>query len=235
MRPLTKLSFFLAFMFFSVIANAQKSKAFPVSNFNTISVSNGIDLYLSQSNNESVTAKADDADVLNQVVIEQNGAAIEIKFKDGFKLSSMFKGRNAKVYVSLKKLETLNASGGSDVFSANQITTEKLAIRSSGGSDVKLNVSCNNLSLQSSGGSDVKLKGKATNLTIQSSGGSDVNAYDLISDYAKVSSSGGSDVELFVNKGLEASASGGADITYKGNGALKKTSSSKSGSVKHVN
>ncbi|RZJ81272.1 MAG: DUF2807 domain-containing protein, partial [Chryseobacterium sp.] len=51
----------------------------------------------------------------------------------------------------------------------------------------------------------------------------------------KVQASGGSDVGIFVNKGLEAAASGGGDVSYKGNASLKKTSSSKSGDIQHVN
>lgn len=235
MKILTRLSFVFSLTLLTVLAKAQKSKNFQVANFSTINISNGIDLYLTQSNQESVVVKSDDANVLNEVIVEKNGDNLTIKFKDGFKLSSFFNRRNAKAYVSFKTLTALNSSGGSDVYSENQIKTDKLAIRSSGGSDLKLDISCKDLSLQSSGGSDLKLKGNATNFILQSSGGSDISAYDLSTDYAKISSSGGSDVKVYVNKGLQASASGGADIFYKGNGALRKTSSSKSGSVKHIN
>ncbi|WP_457269643.1 head GIN domain-containing protein [Pedobacter sp. UYEF25] len=232
---LSKLFVTLTLVLSTLFANAQKSKTFQAINFNSINISNGIDLYLSQGNGEGVTVRSDDVEVLNEVIVEKNGTSLNIKFKDGFKLSNLFKGRNAKAYVSFKTLNALSCSGGADVFSENQIKTDKLAIHSSGGSDLKLNIFCNNLSIESSGGSDITLKGKATNLTLQSSGGSDISAYDLITDYAKIESSGGSDVEVYVNKGLQASASGGSDITFKGNGALRKTSDSKSGSVKHVN
>ncbi|MET4083504.1 hypothetical protein ABIB40_003476 [Pedobacter sp. UYP30] len=235
MKILSQLSLFLTLTLTSLLANAQKSKTFQASNFNSISISNGIDLYLSQGDTEGVTVKADDAEVINEIVVEKNGANLTIKFKDGFKLSRLFRNRGAKAYLSFKTLDALNSSGGSDVYSENQIKADKLAIHSSGGSDLKLNLICNNLSIESSGGSDLNLKGKATNLILRSSGGSDINAYSLITDYAKIESSGGSDVEVFVIKGLQASASGGSDITFKGSGALRKTSNSKSGSVKHVN
>lgn len=235
MKILTRLSFVFLLTSTSVIANAQKSKNFQATNFSIINISNGIDLYLTQGNQEGVVVKSNDADLLNEVIVEKNGENLTIKFKDGFKISSLFRSRNAKAYVSFKTLNALNSSGGSDVFSENQIKTETLTIRSSGGSDLKLDINCKNLSVQSSGGSDLKLKGRVVNLTIQSSGGSDIDAYGLIADYAKVASSGGSDVDVYVNKGLEASPSGGSDISYKGTGALRKTSNSRSGSVNHVN
>ncbi|MFC4211557.1 head GIN domain-containing protein [Pedobacter lithocola] len=212
------------------IAKAQDTKSISVKNFSSITISSGIDLYLTQSGSESLSVKAT-SDLLKDVVVEQNGGNLTIKMKEGINWSSMFKNQTIKAYVNFKTLSALTASGGSDVLSQGQIKAGKFVLKSSGGSDVKLNLVCSNLELQSSGGSDVKLTGKAENMILQSSGGSDVNAYDFVVDYAKVSSSGGSDANINVNKGLEASASGGSDVHYKGNASVKKTSSSKSGDV----
>jgi len=234
MKILFKSSAVLFLMLTSYIAKAQETKNFTAKNFNSIGVSSGIDLYLTQGSSESVSIKSD-SETLKDIVVEQSGNNVTIKFKDGINWGGIFKNRTIKAYVSFKTLNAIAASGGSDVFTQNQINTDKLAIRSSGGSDLKLNVVCRDLSIQSSGGSDIDLKGKAENMSIQSSGGSDIDAYEFIADYAKVQASGGSDVNLYVNKGLEASASGGGDVSYKGNAALKKTSSSKSGDVHHVN
>ncbi|WP_316824602.1 head GIN domain-containing protein [Pedobacter miscanthi] len=234
MKILIQSSLVLFIVVTSYMAKAQDTKNYPVKNFSSIGVSSGIDLYLTQGNSESVSIKSD-SETLKDIIVEQNGDNVTIKFRDGIKWSGVFKNRVIKAYVNFKTLNTLAASGGSDVFTQNQIKTDKLAIRSSGGSDLKLTVACSDLSIQSSGGSDLSLKGKTENMTIQSSGGSDVHAYELISDYAKVQASGGSDVNIYVNKGLEAAASGGGDVSYKGNAALKKTSNSKSGDVHHVN
>lgn len=234
MKNLIKSSAILIVVLTSYMAKAQENRSFTVKNFSSIGISSGIDLYLTQGGSESVNIKSD-SETLKDIVVEQNGSNVTIKFKDGINWGGMFKNRTIKAYVNFKTLNAIAASGGSDVFTQNQITTNKLAIRSSGGSDLKLNLVCKDLSIQSSGGSDIDLKGKAENMTIQSSGGSDIDAYELIADYAKVQASGGSDVNLYVNKGLEASASGGGDVSYKGNAALKKTSTSKSGDVHHVN
>ena len=234
MKTLTKSSLILFLVTAGFFARAQEAKNFPVKNFNSIGISSGIDLYLTQGGSESVTVKSD-GETLKEIVVEQNGSNINIKFRDGISWSGMFKNRIIKAYVSYKTLNALAASGGSDVFTQNLLKTEKLAIRSSGGSDLKLAVSCGDITIQSSGGSDIDLKGKANNMTIQSSGGSDIDAYEFVTDYAKVQVSGGSDVNIYVNKGLEAAASGGGDVSYKGNAALRKTSNSKSGDVHHVN
>lgn len=233
MNLIFKLSTLL-FVVTGLSANAQQTKNVSVKNFNAISVSSGIDLYLTQGNTETVNIKSDN-ETLENVVVEQNDGTLTIKFKDGVKWSRMLKNRMIKVYVDYKTLTAISASGGADVYTQNQMQADKMAIRSSGGSDLKLNLICNNLVIESSGGSDIDLKGKAENMTLQASGGSDIDAYDFITEYAKVSASGGSDINIFVNKGLEASASGGADVSFKGNAALKKTSSSKSGEVSRAN
>lgn len=234
MKLFVKTSAFLFIVAGSLIAKAQDAKNFPVKNFNSIGVSSGIDLYLTQGSSEAVTIKSD-AETLKDIIVEQNGNSLNIKFKDGINWGGIFKNRVIKAYVNYKTLTAIAASGGSDVFTQNQLKTDKLAIRSSGGADLKLNVVCDDITIQSSGGSDIDLKGKAANMSIQSSGGSDIDAYEFITDYAKVQASGGSDVNIYVNKGLEAAASGGGDVSYKGNASLKKTSSSKSGDVRHVN
>jgi hypothetical protein len=98
-----------------------------------------------------------------------------------------------------------------------------------------LNIICKDIIIKASGGSDLDLKGSATNMDLNISGGSDVDAEDFGVDYAKVHASGGSDAEIRVNKALEADASGGSDIKFSGNASYKKTSSSRSGSVKRIN
>jgi len=233
MKNLIKSSIFLFIAISSCVAKAQETKNVAVKTFNSITVSSGIDLYLTQGNTESLNIKTD-AETMKNIVVEQNGSNVTLKFKEGINWSSMLKNREIKAYVNYKNLTNLSASGGSDVFSQNQIKADKLSIHASGGSDLKLNLTCKDLALQISGGSDADLKGKAENMSLQASGGSDIDAYEFITEYAKVTVSGGSDANIYVNKGLEASASGGSDVHFKGDAALKKTSSSKSGEVIRV-
>lgn len=229
----TAVPVLLAFFFFTSLSKAQQNKNIALTNFNGITVSSGIDLYLTQSNSENIKVSAH-KDLLENVIIEKNGSTLTVKYKSNEGWGRMFKGESIKVYINYKNLNAITASGGSDVFSQNTIKTPKLNVRASGGSDVSLDIIADDLEVTTSGGSDVKLKGKVKNMILQTSGGSDVEAYQLISEYAKVTSSGGSDANVYVTKGLEASASGGSDINYKGDAALNKTSSSKSGDVRHI-
>lgn len=213
---------------------AQESKKVDVKNFNSIAIASGMDLYLTQGSTESLTIKAKD-DLLKNVIVEEKDGGISIKYKDGVSWGRLFKNESIKVYVSYKTLNRLVASGGSDVFSENTLKTDALNITASGGSDIKLSLTCKDLTVTTSGGSDIDLKGNGENMRLTASGGSDFNAFGYAVDYAKATVSGGSDANLFVNKGLEVTASGGSDVKYKGAGTLKKTNSSKSSDVYHVN
>jgi len=212
---------------------AQVSKNITVGHFNQISVANGIDVYLSQGNTESVSVSAH-PDLLKELAIAVKGSNLEVKLKRDFNWSRLFKDQNIKVYVHYKELYGITASGGSDVYTQNTMKTDRLSATVSGGSDLKLSIATKELQVTASGGADADLKGSATNVSFTASGGSDIEALGLQTEYAKVTASGGSDVDISVSKAIEASASGGSDIKYRGDAALKKTSSSNSGDVKRV-
>ena len=136
-----------------------------------------------------------------------------------------------KAYVSAKMLSSLDASGGSDVFTETSIKSDKLSIHLSGGSDLKGEITASELNIHQSGGSDVTISGNVATLSIDASGGSDFHGYDLVTDNCNISASGGSDTHITVNKELNVSASGGSDVHYKGNAVVKQISSSGSSSI----
>lgn len=215
------------------IAQAQQNKNVSINTFDEITVSSGIDVYLTQSNSENIRINGH-PDLLKNVLVQKTGSTLHISYKNNISWSRLFKGQSIKVYVNYKQLKAITASGGSDVYTQNTLKTDKLAINVSGGTDLKLQAVVRDIQIQSSGGSDIDLKGSATNMTIDVSGGSDIEALEFIVAYAKVSASGGSDTNINVTKALEANASGGSDINYKGNASVKKTSSGRSGDVSRI-
>ena len=231
-HPFKAAAVLLAFTLPALSSLAQQTKAVAVNNFNEISVSSGIDLYLTQGNSESIKIVTSN-EHMNKVLVEKNGTRLNIRYGTKNNWSGMFKDREIKVYINFKNLQALTASGGSDVNSQRTINVPRMTITSSGGSDIELDLITNNLEITSSGGSDINLRGKATNMNITSSGGSDVDAKEFTVENARVSSSGGADVEIYVTKALDVTASGGSDVSYKGNPAVNDHSS-KSGSVSRI-
>ena len=210
-------------------ANAEKRN---VSGFHAIEVGGGIDLYLSQGE-EAVAVSASKNEYRARIKTEVKNGVLKIWYEWNSNLRFDWSNHKLKAYVSFKDIDRLEGSGGSDISIDGSIKVAKLALEISGGSDFDGKVETSELEIQASGGSDVRISGKATRLTIDASGGSDFKGYDLASDICNVEASGGSDIQVTVNKELSANASGGSDVYYKGTGLIRdlKTSSS---SIKKV-
>ncbi len=205
-----------------------------VAAFHGIQMSSGIDLYLSQSGTEGLAVSASSSEYRDKIVTEVVNGILKIYYEDKNSWGVSLGNRKMKAYVSIKEIDMLMASGGSDIFIDEKLNAPKLKVQLSGGSDLLGKVAVEDLSVTASGGSDAKLAGTATHLSISISGGSDFKGDDLIADYGTISASGGSDAYVHVNKELESHASGGSDIKYSGN-PTTKNSSSGDGSVKRRN
>ena len=190
-----------------------------IDQFDAVSVSAGIDLYLTQSNKHSLKIVAEE-EIMEHIITELNGDELVIKMNNNGSRSWWRNMRNTepiKVYVSFQEIKYISASGGSDVHGETVIASDQLAIRGSGGSDIKLEIDATGLECNSSGGSDLYLSGKAATLEAKSSGGSDLNARDLVVQNCYLTSSGGSDAKVTVEGEIEVSASGASDAYIYGN------------------
>jgi hypothetical protein len=230
-----------AFAFVSFAAVAQEGKVINDKNaqkrtaqgFHGVEISSGIDLYLSQGNEEAVAVSATDLDVRDHIKVEVVDGILKVYIEQhGFHWGN-WNNQHLKAYVSCKTIDQLHASGGSDVFFEDPIHSDRLKMSLSGGSDLHGKMTVGELSITQSGGADSYVSGSATTLYVRTSGGSDYHGYDLAADDCHVEVSGGSDAYLTVNKELTASASGGSDVHYKGNGVVRSSSASGSGSISH--
>lgn len=200
-----------------------------VTGFNSVEVSGGINLYLTQGNSEGAEVIAS-GNVIDKIRTEVEDGVLKIHLEKG---AGIFSHTGPmKVNVSFRQLEAVSAGGGSDVYLQNGIRSARLAFSMSGGSDLKGRVSAGELRLSLSGGSDADLSGTAGTLAIHASGGSNVNGYGLVTDNCSVDNGGGSDVYITVNKLLNVSASGGSDVYYKGSASMTNVSASGGSEVK---
>jgi hypothetical protein len=198
--------------------------------FTTIKISGGIDLYLSQAEEEAVAVSANEQRYKDNIKTEVKDGVLRIYY-DAEKVWGNFKNKRLRAYVSFKTLEKIQAWGASDVQVSGIITATALEINMSGASDFKGAVKVTDLKIDLSGASDVKISGIASKVTIAASGASDVKGYDLTTDFCTASASGASDINITVNKEIVASASGASDVFYKGDGVMKDIHASGASSV----
>ncbi|MGG9960935.1 head GIN domain-containing protein [Ferruginibacter sp. SUN106] len=230
------LSLLVSFSFFA--ANAQKeivndpnAEIRTISgSFNSIKISGGIDLFLTQSDEEAVVISASEDKFKEGIKTVVEDKVLKIYYFGDKSWNSM-KNKNLRVYVSFKNLEKINASSACDVQVAGVITVPSLTISLSGACDFKGAVKITDLKMDLSGASDVTIKGIASMVRIESSGASDVKGYDLITDVCTAKASGASDVNITVNKELSANASGASDISYKGEAKVVESHASGASSV----
>lgn len=197
--------------------------------FNSIKISGGIDLFLTQSDDEAVAVSASENKYKDGIktIIENKTLRI---FYLGLKGWNKDK-KSMRIYVSFKNLEKIEASSSCDIQVADIINVPSLTLSLSGASDFKGAVKVDDLKMNLSGASDVTIKGIATVVHIESSGASDVKGFDLVTDVCDAKASGASDINITVNKELHASASGASDIFYKGNAELKEVHAGGASSV----
>lgn len=229
----TALVGLIALAAFTLNLKAQETKNVAINNFSEVSVGAGIGLYLTQGSSESARIVAD-GDVINDVVLEKSGNRIKVGWKDNWGMKKMWKNRNAKVYITYKKLNSISASSGSSLTTENTLTTDRLDASVSSGASMNAKLSCNELMLQTNSGASVSLAGTATNMDIKSSSGSSVDALNLATQYARANTNSGADIKINVAKGLETNTSSGSNIRYRGAAALKNLSSSRSSSVSRI-
>ena len=205
--------------------NAQKRN---VTGFQGIEISNGIDLYLTDGP-ESVSIYSSNNSIRDKIKTEVKGGILKIYLDNEDR--RVPDNTHMKAFVSVNGLKSLSASGGCDVYLQNELKADHLDVRLSGGSDLKGKLTANELVMTQSGGSDVDISGTVKNLELNASGGSDLKGFDLVSDFASLIASGGSDCRLTVNREIRVMASGGSDVHYKGSASAKSISTSGSSSV----
>jgi hypothetical protein len=211
-------------------ANAERRS---VSGFTGIHVSGGIDVYLNQSGEDAVAVSASESKYRDRIMVEVKDGILKIWYKNEG-LNWSFGNRKLRAYVSFKAINSLHASGASDLKASNGIKSANLDIHLSGASDFKGALEVEGLSVSISGASDMQATGKTGTLKLDASGASVCKCYELVAQTCTLEASGASDIKITVEKEMEARASGASDIRIKGNGVIKKFSSSGASSVKKV-
>lgn len=233
-----KIVLFLWFLCAVVFVRAQNTvirdanaEARNVGSFHAIEVSNGINLILSQGSTEAVAVSASSPEIRSRIRTVVSNGKLKIYFdNEGYKNTNIKK--QLKAYVSFKNLDDLDANSGADVVTDGNINVNELNITLSSGADFEGTVTATKLSVDQSSGSDMEIKGKVNDLKVSTSSGSDFSGYGLVSETCKAHASSGSDIEITVNKELQADASSGGDIGYKGNAVITNVSNSSGGKIK---
>lgn len=183
-----------------------EQRAFNNESFNSIEVSTGIDLFLTQSDNTSISVQADE-NIQELIITEIKNGTLKIYMDE-----STHHVASKKVVVTLITIEHIQASSGSNVFSTNTLKVSSLDLSTSSGSEMELSVETNSINSSSSSGSLLNLSGKTKEFIGGSSSGSQINASKLTAEFCEVKASSGSNISVKCLEEFNAKASSGAFI-----------------------
>jgi hypothetical protein len=184
-----------------------------LNSFVAVAVQDGLDLELTQGDENSMIIEADE-NIIDNIIAEVNEGILKIYCKP-----HIMKAKKRKIYLTFKELNGIKASGGSDVYAGSTITSDKFEVVLSGGSDLdKLILKTGNFKGDIGGGSDAVIAFESVqDVIFEVTGGSDVELSNVSGETFELRLGGGSDA--IINGNVNRSiirASGGSDIDAYG-------------------
>lgn len=236
MKSLRILTFAIAILSISACTHAQYRKTVhgngnvvtkerKAEDFTGIKVSSGIDVYLKQGNNMSITVEADE-NLHEYILTEVRNGVLNVYTDANIRESEM-----KRVYVTMKDINSISTTSAGDVVGETPVKSDRLELSASSAGDIKLEVTSKEIKLNISSSGDMTLSGETDILEADLSSAGDLNAYELTVREADISASSAGDADISVTEKLTARASSAGDINYRGNPKSIDSHSSSAGGI----
>lgn len=199
-----------------------------VDSFHGISTSGNLEVTLQKGEDRGVDIKIIKGNVEDVKTLVKDGI-LKIYIENKRWLGNKTK---AKVNIIYTELNSIKSSASSTIMATEPLLADHLNIKSSSGSNIRLEVNTNTLGVKSSSGSSIKLKGTSDASTLKSSSGSSINASELISKTVNADVSSGGSIKCHATQELEAEASSGGLVKYLGDPEKKDIRNSSGGKVR---
>lgn len=178
-----------------------------IDEFTKVAVSSGIDLYLTQGDQDKLVLEVDE-NLLEYIKTEVKNGKLRIYTEKNIK-----KAKSLKAHLTFKSLEYIGGSSGSDIYAEDGIKADEMDVDMSSGSDMKIKLTANKAEFNMSSGSDAIVNFEGKELEIDASSGSDLDIKTTKLDNIDIDLSSGSDVKLEGSAGkMILNASSGSDL-----------------------
>jgi len=196
------------------------------SDFDQIKVSQGLDLYITQSNDVALSIEADE-NLHDLIMIDVENSVLRIYTTENIRRAS-----SRKIMLNINDISSIKATSGSNVYTTNGLVLDELNLNSTSGANIRLDVKTDVINCRSTSGSNIILDGTTTALTAEATSGSNIKASNIVAETSKVKATSGANVFVNTSKELTARATSGGDVRYSGNPEKVNKSDSSSGSVR---
>jgi hypothetical protein len=227
-----KMITFLSMLFCTVSAMSQEratiepsgniiTKEIAVQPFDAIRANGLYELVLSQGDKESVKIEADD-NLQSLFSVSNSGSTLVVdmpKLKDqniDYKDKSDH-SLKLKVYVTFKKLKSVDVGVVGNVRSATPLKFDALDIESKNVGNVTLQLTADKLNVENKGVGNLTLSGKATNATVKNLGVGQFDGENLLVQTMDIENSGVGSANVNVEKDLKIKDTFLGKVRNKGN------------------
>jgi hypothetical protein len=193
--------------------------------FTGVRVSTGIDVYLKQGNDMSVTVEADE-NLHEYIITEVRDGVLNI-YTD----ANIRDAERKRVYITMKEINSVRTTSAGDVIGETPVKTDRLDLSASSAGDIKLEVTAKEIKVNISSSGNMTLTGEADILEADLSSAGDLNAFNLKVREADISASSAGDADINVTEKITARASSAGDINYMGNPKFIDSHSSSAGGI----
>lgn len=193
--------------------------------FTGIKVSSGIDVYLKQGNDVSVTVEADE-NLQEHIYTEVRNGILHIYTK-----VSIRDAERKRAYVTMDEIRSVETTSAGDITGESTIKTGNLRLSASSAGNIDLEVEADDIEVDISSSGDITLSGDAGSLEADLSSAGNLKAFDLNVREADISVSSAGDADVNVSEKLVASASSAGDINYMGNPKYIDSRTSSAGGI----
>ena len=193
--------------------------------FNEVRGSAGLEVYLTQGNENKIVVEADE-NLHQYIETDVENGKLHITTSENIGQS-----KAKKIHVTFVELNNIEASSGAEVVGNTVIKSQNLSLKASSGATLEVAIFAQELNAKTSSGAELDVSGKATTISAKASSGSELDAKELLVLNCSAEASSGAKVVINVKEKLQTQVSSGGDIEYYGDPVSVNSNKSHSGSV----
>lgn len=198
------------------------TKDVAVSSFDQLDVNGVFSLLLTQGNKEEVKIEADD-NIQPLFEVKNEGSKLIIQMKKDVNIHSDRDHKwNMKVYVTFKKLKSMDLKTVGNVTSDANLSFDNLDLNNKSVGMVDLKLTTQTLNIENKGVGNVRLDGKADNVVIKNKGVGSIKASDFVVQKMDIENTGVGSAEVNAEKELKVKDSFLGKVTNKGNATIRR-------------
>lgn len=208
------------------------TKSFELSDFDGISVAEGIHMQVTAGETFEVVAESEDARQLEILGLEVRRGILQAQMDDGLLSLNWTKGKQVTIRVTMPNLIHAEGSSGANIV-ADTMSGSALEVAASGGATFQIDdVDGDTMSVDVSSGAEINImEGVCKSLSIDASGGASLDMEKVACMDAEIDASTGAQASVHVDQSITADASSGARIRVYGAHEKVEVKSSSGGTV----